>query len=238
MRITFLLILSVLGLSACEPVTLGEALKDPIERSGTPASEAGALADKVALNFINVVERVQPVAEQVCRERRKSPCDFRIVIDDRPGQSPNAFQTVDNRGRPIIAFNVALLTSVNNQDELAFVMGHESAHHILRHLEQQQKNAAAGAAILSGIVAVRGATAEQVEAAQKLGAQIGARSYSKDFELEADRLGTLISLQAGYNPLIGAQFFIRLPDPGNRFLGTHPPNADRIQAVRQAMAAG
>lgn len=237
MRIHFLVVLSILGLSACEPVTLGDALKDPIVQSGTPESEAGTLANQVALNFISVVERVQPVAEQVCREMREPPCDFRIVIDDRPGQSPNAFQTVDNRGRPIVAFNLALLTSVNNQDELAFVMGHESAHHILRHLEQQQQNAAAGAAILSGIVAVRGATAEQVEAAQQLGAQIGARSYSKDFELEADRLGTQISLQAGYNPLIGAQFFTRLPDPGNRFFGTHPPNSARIQVVRETMAA-
>lgn len=191
----------------------------------------------MALNFIDVVERVQPVAEELCRRNRRTPCEFRILVDDRPGQSPNAFQTVDRQGRPILAFNVALLTSVNNPDELAFVMGHEAAHHILRHLEQQQEYAEAGAAILSGIVAIRGANSEQLEAAQKLGAQIGARSFSKEFELEADRLGTQISMLAGYDPLLGAQFFIRLPDPGNRFLGSHPPNSERMEVVRQTVAA-
>jgi Zn-dependent protease with chaperone function len=34
----------------------------------------------------------------------------------------------------------------------------------------------------------------------------------------------------------GAEYFNRVPDPGNRFLGTHPPNADRIRVVRQTAA--
>ena len=33
-----------------------------------------------------------------------------------------------------------------------------------------------------------------------------------------------------------AQFFARLPDPGNRFLGSHPPNAKRISTVQQTMS--
>ena len=53
----------------------------------------------------------------------------------------------------------------------------------------------------------------------------------KDFELEADELGTVITYKAGYNPLIGAKFFDRIPDPGDRFLGSHPPNAQRVQKV-------
>ena len=28
--------------------------------------------------------------------------DFRIVIDDRTGQGPNAFQTLDRGGRPVL----------------------------------------------------------------------------------------------------------------------------------------
>ena len=71
----------------------------------------------------------------------------------------------------------------------------------------------------------------------QIGAAIGARSYSKDFELEADALGTVIAARAGFNPVRGAQFFNRIPDPGNRFLGTHPANADRLATV-QRVAAG
>jgi hypothetical protein len=56
---------------------------------------------------------------------------------------------------------------------------------------------------------------------------MAARSYSKDFELQADALGAEIALVAGYDPLRGTAFFDRLPDPGDKFLGSHPPNAAR-----------
>ncbi|MFT5342626.1 MAG: putative Zn-dependent protease, partial [Paracoccaceae bacterium] len=56
------------------------------------------------------------------------------------------------------------------------------------------------------------------------------------FELEADQLGTVITYYAGYNPLVGAQFFAHIPDPGDRFLGTHPPNAARLATVRRTSA--
>jgi predicted Zn-dependent protease len=72
--------------------------------------------------------------------------------------------------------------------------------------------------------------------AAEFGAAIGARTYSKEFELEADALGTVIAVQAGYNPLRGADFFFRIPDPGNTFLGTHPANADRLRVVTRTAA--
>jgi hypothetical protein len=34
----------------------------------------------------------------------------------------------------------------------------------------------------------------------------------------------------------GSGFFDRLPDPGDRFLGSHPPNAQRKQLVREVTA--
>lgn len=202
-----------------------------------PADPTRVQADRAARNFVRVVETVEPVAERECRAR--SPglnCDFQIVVDDRPGQPPNAFQTVDRRGRPIIAFNLALIASAQNIDELAFVMGHEAAHHVLNHLALTQQNAMAGRVIFSGIAALTGANPQAIRDAEEIGAAVGARSYSKDFELEADRLGTVIAARAGYNPVRGARFFTRIPDPGNRFLGSHPPNTARVEAVRQTAA--
>ena len=115
-------------------------------------------------------------------------------------------------------------------------MGHEAAHHIAGHIARQQQNAVAGAVIFAGLATLSGGDANTVRSAQELGAQVGARSYSKDFELEADRLGTVISHKAGYDPVRGAAFFTRIPDPGNTFLGTHPPNALRINTVRKTAA--
>jgi hypothetical protein len=34
---------------------------------------------------------------------------------------------------------------------------------------------------------------------------------------------------------LGADYFMRIPEPGNRFFGTHPRNADRIAGVRAAI---
>ena len=130
----------------------------------------------------------------------------------------------------------ALIKDVNNSDELAFVMSHEAAHHIQGHLARRAQNAAAGAMILTGLATIAGSGANDIAAAQDLGAFVGGRSYSKGFELEADRLGTVIAHNAGYDPLKGALYFARVPDPGDRFLGTHPPNAQRYYAVQATMA--
>lgn len=213
--------------------------------SGTPAAALPPAAvaapvlpvDLAAENFVAVVARVEPVAEEYCR-RLAGPgnCDFQIVIDDRPGQPPNAFQTLDNEGRPILAFTVPLIRDARNRDELAFVMGHEAAHHIAGHIPRVQNTAMAGA-VLAGILAqVSGAGEEVIASAQDIGATVGARRFSKEFELEADSLGTEIALVAGYDPILGAAFFDRLPDPGDQFLGSHPANADRKRVVTATVA--
>jgi len=115
-------------------------------------------------------------------------------------------------------------------------MGHEAAHHIAGHIPRQQQSAAAGAVILGGIAAITGAGQSVIDGAVDLGAGVGGRVFSKEFELEADSLGTVIAHRAGYDPIRGVAFFSQVPDPGNRFLGTHPPNAQRVETVRRRAA--
>jgi len=229
--------LLALGLSACISVGSSKPNTPAKPAVSAPTGAASIGSEQAARQFIQVVRTVEPVAEAECRARTTDMnCDFNIVVDDRPGQAPNAFQTLDKSGRPILAFNIPLIATVKNADELAFVMGHEAAHHIERHLARQQRNATAGAVILGGLATLTGGGDQVVQSAQKVGATIGARGYSKDFELEADRLGTIISHKAGYDPIRGAAFFTKIADPGNQFLGTHPPNAARIDIVRKTAA--
>lgn len=186
-------------------------------------------------NFAAVVADVEPVAEAICtRAATQSNCDFRIVVDDRPGQPPNAFQTLDLNGQPIIGFTIPLIAEARNRDEVAFILAHEAAHHIEGHIARGQRNAQLGAELAQTIAGAVGTDALQ-EAAQ-IGAVIGARTFSREFELEADALGTVIALEAGYDPIVGARFFTRIPDPGNQFLGTHPANADRVATVERIVA--
>jgi predicted Zn-dependent protease len=231
------LMLFLAGCAATGPVRERVTIPAPA-KSQLPLIGPALDQRNLARNFVAVVAAVEPVAEAQCRARNPGVnCDFQIVVDDRPGQPPNAFQTLDDAGRPIIAFTLSLIGQVENPDELAFVMSHEAAHHILGHLARQRQNATLGAQVFGSLAGtISGGDAGQVRAAQELGAAVGARTYSKEFELEADALGTEIVAAAGFNPLRGAEFFFRIPDPGNRFLGTHPPNADRVAIVRQTAA--
>ncbi|MFK7875074.1 MAG: M48 family metallopeptidase [Paracoccaceae bacterium] len=243
MRVLFALIFAAMfGVAACSDADLttnpGSAPRQ--DTSQTPPQHSNAInltASQAARSFVEVTRRLEPLAEQECRARTQNVnCDFKIVIDDRPNQPANAFQTLDTSGRPIIVFNLALIGTARNADELAFVLGHEAAHHIQGHIHRQQISAQAGAIFAVGLATLAGGNAADIQAAQRAGALVGARRYSKEFELEADALGTILTARAGYNPVRGAQFFSRIPDPGDRFLGTHPPNAQRIGIVRRTAA--
>jgi predicted Zn-dependent protease len=227
---------AALALSACDVPPTTQST--PEQTQAAAASTQAVAPNSAARTFVEVVRTVEPVAESECRARTRGVnCDFRIVVDDRPGQPANAFQTLDKNNRPVIAFTVALIAEARNADELAFVLGHEAAHHIEGHIAQQKQNAIAGAVIFSGLAGLTGGNAGSIQSAQRLGAQVGARTHSKQHELEADALGTVITARAGYNPVRGAAFFSRIPDPGDRFLGTHPPNAERQATVRRVAAS-
>lgn len=224
------------SLSACVSVAPSEAPMPQEIPISLPSGDVLPV-QTAARNFVTVVQRVEPVAERACRASGRIPnCDFQIVVDDRPGQPPNAFQTVDASGRPILGFTLALIADARSADELAFVLGHEAAHHIAGHLPRQKDTALAGALVAGILAQASGAGADMVSAAQDIGASVGARQYSKAFELEADSLGTEIAYIAGYDPIKGAAFFDRLPDPGDRFLGSHPANSQRKQTVAAAVA--
>nr|WP_246002371.1 M48 family metalloprotease [Pacificibacter maritimus] len=187
--------------------------------------------------FAAIVRSMEPIAESECRQRTSGAnCDFKIVVESNPRAPSNASQSLDANGRPVLTFSVALLADVRNSDELAFILGHEAAHHISGHINRAQESAAVGGLLGGVLAAAVGADAATVETVQNLGATVGARRYSKAYELEADQLGTIIAYRAGYNPIRGAAFFTRIPDPGDRFLGSHPPNAQRIETVRRTMA--
>ncbi|UWQ18900.1 M48 family metallopeptidase [Jannaschia sp. M317] len=223
-----------LALAGCQVAPV-ETAPAPTPRSTSPAPVGGSVA---VTNFRAAVARVEPAAETLCRSRTQGiNCDFLIQVDPDPRKPANAFQSLDRSGRPVLTFTQALIADARNVDEIAFVLGHESAHHIEQHIARQRQSAVAGAVVGGLIGTVIGADASTVDAISRTGATIGARRFSKDHELEADALGTIITARAGFNPVRGAAFFTRIPDPGDRFLGTHPPNADRIATV-QRVASG
>lgn len=232
-----------LFLTACATISgssPGSVVRTPMPASKAPVvtAEPGPDAREAATNFIAVAQDMRPRIKAECKMRTQGRrnCDYQVVVDDSTDASPNALQTVDARGRPVVAFNLALIAEARNRDELAFVMGHEAAHYILGHLEAKSSDADRGARIMGALVAATGADKGTIARAESFGAEVGARSFSKEYELQADRLGAIIAWDAGYDPARGALFFTRIPDPGHGFLDTHPANAERIALVRRTVA--
>ena len=232
-------VIAVLGLAGCVaapgpqgPGAAGQPVSDITTSPDLPRS-----AREAARSFVAVINRMEPAVERECLERRTQPisCDYQFVVDDRGGLEPNAFQTIDSTGRPVIGFTLSLIGEARNADELAFVVGHEASHHILGHINRKSTAASVGAVILGGLASAYGADAQAIQSASDYGAQIGARYYSRDWELEADYLGAIIALNAGFDPANGAQFFARIPDPGDKVLGTHPSRAARMAQVARAV---
>ena len=140
---------------------------------------------------------------------------------------------------------------------MAAVVAHEMGHHLAEHNQETQQNAATGAAISGLLTAVLIGAAQQnnpyyssyqqqqdQELLQNMmvaGANIGAISYSKEQEREADLLGAYLLEHAGYD-LDKAQnlmyVFSRIsgdPVMGQgaakaALLSTHPPSTERLVA--------
>lgn len=201
--------------------------------------------------FERVAARIEPHAEAMCRQETPDrDCDLNIRVELDPRAPANAFQTVNADG-PLIIITAPLLQGTRNDDEVAFVMGHEAGHHIAKHLEKQQQQQLAGALILGMAAAYAGSntyqsqyqTQQNIENAMDAGAAIGSVAYSQTYELEADMLGAYIAESAGYNAEKGSLLFARR-EGGNvageagamSLWSTHPRSPQRIATVRYAVA--
>lgn len=152
------------------------------------------------------------------------------------------------RGNDINAFsapggyvfvNEGLLRTLNNVDELANVLGHETAHLVLGHVQAktQQEHRKRVLFGLGKIVADKGSQRSQntFDAATKVG-NYTFLNFTRQQEYAADELGAKLAANAGYNPWGTVWFFQQLErlvgDAGyEQYTQQHPSTADRIGKV-------
>ncbi len=136
-----------------------------------------------------------------------------------------------------------LLAHLNNEAQLAVVLGHEIAHVAARHASQQAgrqqltQGLLLGGALAGGL-AFGGDVAEQVIGLGGTAAQLLSLSYSRDNERESDRLGVEYAIRAGYEASEGADFFTtleRIQEQQGQTLptwqSTHPDPGEREQNI-------
>ncbi|MEM9176992.1 MAG: M48 family metalloprotease, partial [Myxococcota bacterium] len=188
-------------------------------RVGREAAEQVA-AQIGTLDDPELVAYVERIGKKLLRGLPRRDFAYRFAIVDQ--MEPNAFALPGG----YIFVSRGLLALVNDEDELACVLGHEIIHAARRHSQQQQ----AVAASLPRL-SLPGSRAKTLAA------------YGRDMEREADALGQRLAAAAGYDPM-GMSTFMRRLDQRERlligaprnptFFDTHPGTRERarVNAMR------
>ncbi len=140
-----------------------------------------------------------------------------------------------------------LMVHLNNEAQLAVVIGHEIGHVAARHASQRALRQTLGQiAIIGGAVLGQeflGLPGEGILNLSSQAAQLIFLSYSRDAERESDRLGVEYSARAGYVAAEGAAFFTslkRLSDQAGHsiptWMSSHPDPGEREQAIPRMAA--
>jgi len=136
--------------------------------------------------------------------------------------------------------NRGMIEAARNEGEMAGVMAHELSHVALRH-GTAQASKAQKYGLLAGILGIGGAIigGPAGAAAQIAGQGVGVYflKFSREYETEADILGSQIMARAGYDPHDLANMFQTIERQsgggGGGFLSDHPSPANRYARINQ-----
>lgn len=177
----------------------------------------------------------QRVAERVLRAAGEDPSQWEVVVF--ASDEANAFALP---GRKIGVYE-GMFNVASSDAELAAVIGHEVGHLEAGHPGERASTAAAtqlGVNVASAVLG--GGNSELMAAVLGAGAQYGVElPFSRNQELEADRLGLQYMAEAGYDPHAAVELWRKMSAQGGArqptFLSTHPAPEQRIEALEREM---
>ena len=210
-----------------QDVQLGEEAATQVRKEKT------VIKDPVLTDYVNRVGKRLAASQEA--QSSGFPFTFEVVADP----TINAFALPGGH----MFIHTGLLKAVDNEAQLAGVMGHEMSHVILRHSTNQASKAnliqlpAVLATQMTGNDTMMGKLAT-------IGIGLGANSallkFSRNAESQADLTGSRLMAEAGYDPIEMAHFFNKLSSPGTgltasvaQFLSDHPNPDNREKAIEQ-----
>ncbi len=141
-----------------------------------------------------------------------------------------------------VAFYTGIMPVCKNDDGVAVVMGHEITHALAEHSAQRMSQAMLAQGLqVAGNVAMNDSRYRNLfNQLYPVGAQMGILAYSRNAELEADRIGLRLMAMAGYDPREAPKFWQRMEaqSKGSRlpeFLSTHPNPGRRIAQLEKEL---
>lgn len=183
-----------------------------------PDAKAQALVDQVGNKLVQA---------SIARETPYK-YEFHLLADQR---TINAFALPG--GQVFITY--ALLSKLQNEDQLAGVLGHEIGHVLGKHSAERigesdfWRTVSTGASVGADMGGLVGGIGQQT-----------LLTNGRDDELESDDLGVRFMLQAGYNPeeMIGVMQILKAAAGPNRtpeFQSTHPDPDNRIEKIQESI---
>lgn len=215
------------GKSQAISLTTEEEIAIGLQSAPQMAQEYGGLYNDQRLQ--DEVDRVgNKLVQSSIAKETPYKYEFHLLADP---ETINAFALPG--GQVFITY--ALLSKLQNEDQLAGVLGHEIGHVLGRHSAERIANSEFWQTIAQG--------ADVGVSAGSVVAGIGKNTLLKNSrgdELESDDLGVRFMLDAGYNPeaMIGVMEVLKDAAGPNRvpeFQSTHPDPENRIEHIREAI---
>jgi beta-barrel assembly-enhancing protease len=183
-------------------------------------------------------QRVQAVGERIVASspasRTPYQYDYHLLADT---QTVNAFALPGGQ----IFITRALYDQLQDEGELAGVLGHETGHVVARHSAEQIAKARlteglTGAAVIAAYDPNNPRSGQTAQMAVLIGQLVNLR-FGRQDELEADALGVCFMNDAGYDPNEMIKVMQVLESLSNdqqppEFFSTHPDPGHRIQNIQ------
>lgn len=143
-----------------------------------------------------------------------------------------------------IYVHLGLLARLENEAQLAAVLGHEGAHFVYRHGYQRMQNLKSNAVFALGLGVVSSAAgAGVIGMLGQLAAVSSIYGFSRDHEREADRVGFERMVKLGYDTKQGTRVFELLRDEVKLMdikepvmFASHPKLEERIESFNELRA--
>ncbi len=158
--------------------------------------------------------------------------DFHLLADP---QTVNAFALPGGQ----VFITQALFSKLENEDQLAGVLGHEIGHVLARHGAQRVAKDQLTKGLTNAAVLVTGDYSGGQLAAM-IGSVVGMK-YGRGQELESDDLGIRLMMKSNYDPeqMVGVMKILKAASGGGRkqpeFFSTHPNPENRVGKIQESI---